>query len=399
MLQQIHTIDKAEEFIRYTKLIDSTRQADSFLYFDIETTGLSARSSYLYLIGCMYLKDGDVRIEQFFSEGPEDEHLLLSAFFKLARHFETVIHFNGQTFDIPYLISKATAYEIEAPLAAMYSFDLYQKLRPLKDILGTSSMKQKSVERIAGINRQDRYDGGELITIYNRYLALKRLENIRSQSASSYKPRINSGLTTLTGSQTSSASGDLLQLLFLHNYEDVSNMLPITGLLSIRCVFEGSFSISAIEETDTCLRYILDTIPSVCMPDLNITRRTAADASFTLTSSDISRDRLILSVPIVDIELKLFYENYRDYWYLPAEDNAIHDSIGCFLDKSVKVKATRQSAYTRAAGRFIPLPAGITPDKVRTFRADYKSKQYYIALSDKEYIDSRIITSYLSAFI
>ena len=57
--------------------------AEKLLFFDIETTGLSADSSFLYLIGCLYTEGGELILSQFFSEGINEEARLIAEFDKL----------------------------------------------------------------------------------------------------------------------------------------------------------------------------------------------------------------------------------------------------------------------------------------------------------------------------
>lgn len=398
MLHKIHTLNNTEEFISMTEFITPSEPAGSYLYFDIETTGLSARSSFLYLIGCMYLLDGEVKLEQFFSEGPDDEPLLLSSFAALASRFKTLVHFNGHTFDIPYVLSKSFDHNIDTPVSSMMSFDLYRKLKPLKEILNTDSMKQKALEKACGIDRVDRFDGGELISVYNRYLACKRLEKIRSFSPSGYKPSGNSGLTSAAAGFGSS-SDELLKLLLLHNYEDVYNMIKLTGLLGIRAFFEGRFSISGIDRSESSVSVTLSVPSVISLPKLRLSQAIdPLSPPLTLTSSkDLAS--IVLTIPVCETELKLFFDNYKDYWYLPAEDNAVHDSIGSFLDRSVKVKATKQTSYVRSKGRFFPLPKGVRPEGIKTFRSDYKSKLLYVNADEQDFFTDGIVTSYLSSFI
>jgi len=51
------------------------------IYFDIETTGLSAQSSYVYLIGCAYEEDGIYYLTQWMCTEPSEEKELLRLFF------------------------------------------------------------------------------------------------------------------------------------------------------------------------------------------------------------------------------------------------------------------------------------------------------------------------------
>ena len=48
--------------------------------FDIETTGLSADTSYLYLIGAIYEKDGELTLSQWFCDNYSEEKEVLSLF-------------------------------------------------------------------------------------------------------------------------------------------------------------------------------------------------------------------------------------------------------------------------------------------------------------------------------
>ena len=49
-------------------------------FFDIETTGLSAKTSQLYLIGCLYTDGTQFQLHQWFAENYADEKLLLTTF-------------------------------------------------------------------------------------------------------------------------------------------------------------------------------------------------------------------------------------------------------------------------------------------------------------------------------
>ena len=53
-------------------------------------------------------------------------------------------------------------------------------------------------------------------------------------------------------------------------------------------------------------------------------------------------------------ELKYFYSNYKDYYYLPMEDTAIHKSVGEYVDRDARTKATARTCYTKKQGLFLP---------------------------------------------
>ena len=89
------------------------------LYFDIETTGLSAQSSYVYLIGCAYEKEQGYELTQWLCTDPSEEKELLRLFFEKASDYEVVLHYNGTGFDLPFLEKKAKRHCLSYPLSAL----------------------------------------------------------------------------------------------------------------------------------------------------------------------------------------------------------------------------------------------------------------------------------------
>ena len=76
---------------------------ETLLLFDIETTGLSPSSSFIYLIGVLFYQDSSWKIKQWLAQSPEEESDLLTAFSEFARNYRVLIHFNGDAFDIPFV--------------------------------------------------------------------------------------------------------------------------------------------------------------------------------------------------------------------------------------------------------------------------------------------------------
>ena len=86
---------------------------DQTLFIDIETTGLYAQSSNLYMIGCIYYETtapSGWHSIQWLATNYDDELNLLKEFAEFAKKYRYLIHFNGNTFDIPYLSKKMEQY-------------------------------------------------------------------------------------------------------------------------------------------------------------------------------------------------------------------------------------------------------------------------------------------------
>ena len=116
---------------------------ESILFLDIETTGFSAQSSYLYMIGCAYYQEGCWKIIQWMAENYEQEKDLLITFLEFAGMYRYLIHFNGNNFDLPFLIQKCEQLQIPQCLDAFEGIDLYRRISPCKAFLKLPNCKQK----------------------------------------------------------------------------------------------------------------------------------------------------------------------------------------------------------------------------------------------------------------
>ena len=184
----------------------------SLLFFDIETTGFTADTSSLYLIGAITRQPEGWRLTQWFAESPSEESEILRAFLDFAVAYKQLIHFNGDRFDLPYLAAKCADYQITNSLSTMISRDLYKMVQPLKRLLKLSALNQRCLEEFLGIFRRDPYTGGELIHVYHNYTQTRDLSS--------------------------------LQKLLLHNHDDLLGMLDILPILSYHTVLSGSFQIT-----------------------------------------------------------------------------------------------------------------------------------------------------------
>ena len=97
---------------------------DQILFVDIETTGFTARSSYLYLIGCAYYQEGSWHTIQWMAEDYSEESRVLVAFFQFAANYQYLIHFNGNNFDLPFITQKCEQLSLPYNFDAMAGIDL-----------------------------------------------------------------------------------------------------------------------------------------------------------------------------------------------------------------------------------------------------------------------------------
>lgn len=147
------------------------------VFLDIETTGLSPMRSFIYLIGLVFidLKKLTMHITQLIAEDRDEEEEILKLMKERLKGYKTVVTYNGNSFDLPFIAKRSERYGIE-PIA-MDSFDMYEKLRLHKDTLKLDGLKQKNIEKKLGITREDRYNGGECISFYKDYVKNKNQES------------------------------------------------------------------------------------------------------------------------------------------------------------------------------------------------------------------------------
>lgn len=294
------------------------------LFFDIETTGLNWKRSHLYLIGAMWILDGTLRFRQWFALKPSDEEEMLRDFLQTAAGYTILVHYNGTTFDIPYLCHKCSFYGLNPLPLQDKSCDLYQQFRPLKGLLGLENMKLKTVEKALGLVRKDTCTGEELIKIYKTWIAAQ-------------DPRH-------------------LDMLLLHNAEDVIGMTRLQTLYTLLALRQGTLSLSVGNVTDETDYIKLFIQPEEPLP---------VSKCFTVGEIllEITPEELVLTVPKYTGTLKHYYKDYKNYYYLPKEDKAIHKSVGVYVDPDYREKARPDNCYDYCTGTFLPqLSTLYTPD-------------------------------------
>ena len=88
---------------------------DDCLFFDIETTGLSADLSAITVIGCC---PSDGACVQWFNEDGFSQKQILADFLSFCKDYKTIISFNGAAFDLPFLTAKILEYGISDSISS-----------------------------------------------------------------------------------------------------------------------------------------------------------------------------------------------------------------------------------------------------------------------------------------
>ena len=322
-------------------------QLEEILFFDIETTGLSPENSQVFLIGAIVKsqKEASLTLVQYLAENcsKKEETMLLQAFSDLAFGKKYLVHYNGSSFDIPFLIHRCRFLGIDSPFRDLPQIDLYRELMRLPGFFRQMpDHKQKTFENLMNYPRKDLLSGKEMIKFYQIY--------------------------------EKSRENKILELLLLHNQDDLKGMLSLLPLGKLKDFLAGSFSVYKTEEIlEASLEgdQKRELLFSLKLPFFIPVRLTAVTDLCRISLENTSGK---IKLPLYEGTLKYFYPDYQNYYYLPYEDEAIHKSIAVYTDLSRRRKAKASECYKKYTGTFVSAPGS---PSLPLLRETYKSSAAY----------------------
>lgn len=275
------------------------------IFYDIETTGLSRNSTFLYLIGAVAYEEKNWQMYQWMAENEKEEPELLKIFSEFLQNFSCTIQYNGNSFDQPYLEARYHTYELPSPFENLPSLDLYRELRPLKGLLGFSRMNQPAMEAFLGIAERAYCDGGACIRLYKQFATKKKPE--------------------------------AREIVMGHNREDLLGLGKIFSMLSYLALFEENYEALDCEIQDDRLAISME------IPHILPVKFSNHSEEFYIVGQ---KNRVRLLVKLQNGRLKQYYSNYKDYDYIPSEDTAIPKTLSVCMDKKLRRPARKETCYT-----------------------------------------------------
>lgn len=334
------------------------------LLFDIETTGFSPETTMLYMIGFCQYEQNHWQYRILFNDDGKSEYQMITVFLSCLSPSTILVHYNGDGFDIPYLSKKIEQYQtlglsFTKPelLHSVTSLDLYKQIKPYRAGLSIANLKLPTIEAAMGISRTDTLSGGDLIPIYKSYLAHPQ------------------------------ASAE--EQLYRHNYEDILALIPLLQLLHFRGLSEHCYHIHKIQTKDSAIL-------------LSLTLDYPLPIPFSTTINGIQwqaeKAHASVTIPLIYDTLKYFLTDWKDYYYLPAEDTVIHKSVAAYVDSQYKEKAKKQSCFLKQTGCFLPC-ASHTGDfsSYHIYRTAYQDSIPYLLLSELPTDSAEFWMQYLHA--
>lgn len=122
------------------------------IILDIETTGLDPLRDNLVLLGFIVFEGEKSYIIQYFAEDNFEEERLLKIYLKMTAD-KTIITYNGDKFDIPFLNIRLDKYGLEPIFPA--TKDIYKTISSHRKYFTFESMRLMDMEKHIGIFRND----------------------------------------------------------------------------------------------------------------------------------------------------------------------------------------------------------------------------------------------------
>lgn len=343
------------------RLLSTLAPLSNILFLDIETTGLSAVKNRIYLIGCICRQADGWTMTQWFDNTGVEEKVILSSFLVFVAGYKCIVHYNGDRFDLPFLKKRLAVHSLPDPLEEMDSVDLYKSISPYKRLLALPDYRQQTLEALLTTGRAEDAPGSEMVRLYNTYIV--------------------------------NPVQDLMNRILEHNEADVTGLLTLVSLLRFSELADPHIRVYRAQAN--------------AFQDYNGSQQEEIFLYFRLQSPlpapvyahgdhcflKIDKEEGILKIPLYSETMKYFYANYKDYYFLPEEDMAVHKYIAQYVDRGHRVQAKPETCYTRKAGSFLP-----EWDLFRTpfFKRAYADRDLFFEFTDDMKRDRKFLTDYAS---
>ena len=334
IINNSYTLDKSN------RIYDIYFDEDT-LFFDIECTGLSPRKSFIYLIGYATRVGNTITITQLLAKNESEEIEIIEEFEKVMEGYSKLLGFNSTRFDESFIVERCRKYSFNTKIKSKHHIDMYLRSTKARCLLDLPNYKQKTIEEFLGLHRDDKYNGGELIPVYQHY--------------------------SLTGDEESK------NLILLHNYEDVKGMIFITDILAYP------------ELLTTDLRYLNHSVDNSKLRfeieiDLELPNQISKQRDYGLYI--VRNNRIYVTLNLFEGELFTFLPDFKNYYYIINEDIIIPKAIGESMDKSCRRPAKRSDCKIKKEGQFLALPEKLDVGTIRTFKPSYEAKEAYVDIAD-----------------
>lgn len=141
---------------------DATTACESLLFMDTETSGLAGGTgTIVFLLGMARIRNNNIIVRQYFITAFSAEAAMLAHAAQWLGGDETLVSYNGKTFDVPLLATRYRLSRLSDPFTRLNHLDL---LHPTRRAFGTvwPNCRLSTVERkLLGFTRSHDLPGAE----------------------------------------------------------------------------------------------------------------------------------------------------------------------------------------------------------------------------------------------
>jgi uncharacterized protein YprB with RNaseH-like and TPR domain len=150
----------------------SRTSSGAFGFLDIETTGLmGGTGTYAFLVGVGRFEGETFHLAQFFMRDPWEEPAHLLALEEFCAPCQTLVTFNGKTFDIPILNSRFRIQGWNSPFTSLHHLDLLHLSRKLwRDRLPSRTLGNLETFILGARRSEEDVPGWLIPQLYFEYL-------------------------------------------------------------------------------------------------------------------------------------------------------------------------------------------------------------------------------------
>ena len=387
--------NKYNLFIKTTDALFPGLNKENILLFDTATTSFEAANGCIFLIGTAFVSNDKLKIRQLFSENVGEEILIIRDFLTFSNRFKTVLSYKGDSFDFQYILGRLRILYADCLFPALKemdyneifqefstlkekSFDLFNIVKPLKTPLGLSSTRLDYLQKILGQTVFKSISGENISCFYSRFLAENKLKSLKNIVLSEENAGFISDYTIKRADDDLAhliirENDHFLEDILANNCDNLEAILYLCRLSLPRNILSGDIPVELIIEKN-------DEVPEKIV--------------FIYDTEKYLSKKITLNVKLYHKDLKLFYGDYKNYYYFPLEDMAVHKSVAEFAATSSRKKATKDTAFQKISGDFIKLPASFCSTDKNTkdrYQENYGSNDSYLPVNGQELNDSEFV--------
>jgi uncharacterized protein YprB with RNaseH-like and TPR domain len=154
-------------------------ECSRWAFLDTETTGLAGGSgTYAFLIGVGRITPEGFRLRQFFMRELCEEASLLHGLSEHLSQFDTLITYNGRTYDQPLLETRYRMARSRPPFSRLQHLDLLHGARRLWKLRFDSCRLIELENQILGVEREGDLPGDMIPYVYFEYLRTHEVQRV-----------------------------------------------------------------------------------------------------------------------------------------------------------------------------------------------------------------------------